>query len=170
MSYQMKKIMFAYIVGSLVLIPMVSSAPLESACMTQEEQIADKLRFIQGQFKVAAMQCKGAQNVLLPPLYNGFVKANRNQLIVSELKLKSHAIQLGNFSVQAYLQEKNYEISVQSSGVPQFCARNKAAMEMSLIAPTPLTILDILPIEYKVSRPVCPQDKLFVSGIKKRPS
>ncbi len=136
-----------YIAAGAVIASVFTQSTL--ACMNARDEMADKIRFMQTQMMVAAMQCRKSNNGAMPRLYNNFIKYHRGQLIKSGQRLEAYLARTQNIDVVSYLNTIANRLSVDSVDEPQFCARTRIVMEMSANLDNPLALLDIMPVKYK---------------------
>ena len=136
-----------YIAAGAVMASVFTQSTL--ACMNENDEMADKIRFMQTQMMVAAMQCRKANDGVMPHLYNNFIKGHRGQLIQSGQRLEVYLARTQKIDVASYLNAIANRLSVDSGDEPQFCGRMRMVMEMSANLNNPLALLDIMPVKYK---------------------
>ncbi len=145
-------------------------------CIKSKEVIADKMRFIETQLRVAVLQCKSVKNADLPLLYNDFIRENRPflvrtqapllaylkrggkqpQLVEPKTAAKVRALLTPQELLDNYIHYVSKRVSSKSISVPQFCERAQEAAETLVKATTyPISILDMLPVTYRRPADYC---------------
>ncbi len=122
-----------------------------SLCIRAIEEKADKVRFVQTHFMVAALQCRYDSSSKLPELYNDFVRGHDTHLKNSEAPLREFLKRQGEQTLDTYMVTIANKVSLQSVNVNEFCGRTEAAAELSNFASSPVALLDLMPVRY--SRP-----------------
>lgn len=147
------------------LIGSVHSLPVKgSQCMTAEEVSADKIRFIQTQMMVAALQCRRGHKGSMPKIYNDYVKINRTDLLASERRLSGYLKRQKQGTLSAYLTDLANRVSLESIGMPNFCRKMKVAGEMVLTMKKSEPIIPVLPVSYQQPQKSCLMETAAMSA------
>ncbi len=119
------------------------------ACIRSLELEADKVRFVETQLKVAALQCRSNGEADFSMLYSSFVKENRPFLVKSAKPLAAYLSRTGAGSVQGHMSEVAKRVSYESTKVSQFCNRARLAAQFSAKSAHPVMLITMLPVRYE---------------------
>tara|TARA_R100001163_G_C4929986_1_gene106349 strand:+ start:148 stop:603 length:456 start_codon:yes stop_codon:yes gene_type:complete len=119
------------------------------ACIRAGELEADKIRFVETQLKVAALQCRSFADVDYSMLYSSFVKENRPFLVRSSKPLASYLKRVGEGSLAVHMSEVAKRVSYESTKVSQFCNRARLAAQFSAKSAHPVMLIAMLPVRYE---------------------
>jgi len=124
-------------------------------CIRPKEVEADKVRYIEAQLHVAALQCRDQQHAKLPTLYNAFIMENRPHLVRTQKPLKSYVNRSGQNSIAGYLEAVASRVSIESVKVNQFCNRAMLVAELSAKTAHPVKLLGLMPVQYQRPADLC---------------
>lgn len=119
------------------------------ACISATEIEADKIRFVETQLKVAALQCRSYDDVDFSMLYSSFVKENRPFLVKSTRPLAKYLERAGAGSVEGHMSDVAKRVSFESARVSQFCNRARLAAQFSAKSAHPVMLVSMLPVRYE---------------------
>lgn len=142
--------MIRQVISASVLLAAIA-APAASAetCMRPDEERADKIRFVQTHFMVAALQCRFGEDKTLSALYNNFVADHNSHLIASEQPLRSYLNRNGGVSLDTYMAELANTVSLASIEMTNFCGRTRQVAELAPSASTPENLVELMPVRYR---------------------
>ncbi|UTW56637.1 hypothetical protein [Kordiimonas sp. SCSIO 12610] len=126
-----------------------SEANANTLCIRPVEESADKVRFVQTHFMVAALQCRYDSSSKLPELYNDFVRGHDIHLKNSEAPLRAFLKRQGEQTLDTYMVTIANKVSLQSTKLTEFCDRTEAAAELSNHASSPEALLELMPVRYQ---------------------
>lgn len=157
MKFLMTALAGACIAGVIGASPVLA----DDSCIKPNELEADKMRFVQTQMMVAALQCRtnadeaGGAGGAMPRIYNSYIKANRNHLLESERHLMSYIQREKRGTFTRYLTEVANRVSLASLDTPDFCDKMTKAGEKALRMDNPLKALQVLPVAYEEPTQIC---------------
>ena len=134
---------------------MGAGAQAADKCIKPGEVEADKVRYIETQLKVAALQCNDYRHADIPLLYKAFILENRPYLVRAQKPLLSYLKRSEQVSVASYIGGVANRVSVESTRVNQFCSRAMLAAEFSAKAGHPLKLLALMPVPYRQPADFC---------------
>lgn len=147
MRKPVKGLLAGLLAAALVTVSTAVSAQVK--CIKPQELEADKVRYIETQLRVAALQCHNYKHADMPLLYNAFILENRPYLVRTQKPLKEFLARTGAGSVDNYIVEIAERVSIESANVSQFCNRAKLAAELSAKSANPLALLSLMPVSYR---------------------
>ena len=155
-----RQILLAAITISAVSGACASSVYADTSCIRPSEEKADKVRFVQTHFMVAALQCRYDSSSKLPELYNDFVRAHDVHLKNSEAPLRAFLKRQGNQTLDTYMVTIANKVSLQSINMDGFCGRTQAAAELSSFASSPEALLELMPVRYTRPAAKCGREQV----------
>lgn len=139
---------------------MMTAAPVMAggqACLNPHEERADKIRFVQTQFMVAALQCRHSHTKALADFYNGFVTNHRAEFTENYRTLSTYLKRDGRTTIDSYLVAQANLISLGSWEVADFCGEMlKIATLEGGAAREALPLVDLMPVSYQRIGKACP--------------
>lgn len=145
-------------VGNAIIVSILLSGQAgfaAEACIRPLELEADKIRFVETQLKVAALQCRSYGEGDFSMLYSSFVKENRPFLVKSGKPLAAYLIRAGAGSVKGHMVEVAKRVSYESTKVSQFCNRARLAAQFSAKSAHPVMLVAMLPVRYESPATQC---------------
>ncbi len=124
-------------------------------CIRASEIEADKVRFVETQLKVAALQCRSYDEINFSMLYSSFIKENRPYLVKSSKPLATYLARVGGGSVRGHVEGVAKRVSFESTKVSQFCNRARLAAQFSAKSGHPAMLVSMLPVRYEVPAMQC---------------
>lgn len=125
-----------------------------SACITAEEAVADQVRFIDMQLRVAALKCRNKEPRIVTQ-YNRFVEAHRPVIIASRAPVERYLGRHAKLTMDDYVTERANRLSYESIGVKGFCRNALALAATAARAADAAIVLDLLPIGYRLPAQRC---------------
>ena len=125
------------------------SVNAEEVCMQTPEVKADQVRFVETQMRVATLQCRGGGHRDMVGLYNDFVRSKRPYFIEAEGPLRTYLDRSDQGALEGYVVQMANRVSLDASGVEQFCDRARMALGMAVKMPDPSGLLPLMPVQYR---------------------
>ncbi|MEX0298994.1 MAG: hypothetical protein AB3N28_07975 [Kordiimonas sp.] len=145
-------------IGNAIILSLLLGGQTVTAadtCIHATEIEADKIRFVETQLKVAALQCRSYDEVDFSMLYSSFIKENRPYLVKSSKPLATYLARVGGGSVQRHVDGVAKRVSFESTKVSQFCNRARLAAQFSAKSGHPAMLVSMLPVRYETPAMQC---------------
>ncbi len=136
-----------------VIVAVLTSHVSLAACMDRSERAADKIRFVQSNLMVGAIQCRAHGD--FRSLYNNFVTLNKQELRASYSNLAIFLKTNRKAPIDRYLVKQANVISASSHSTDGFCQKMIEVAKAASTGTPPVELLSKLPIPYQSDHETC---------------